>query len=128
MWRYLLDRWQEARRNDGPTSSAQRAVLKALAGFEPRWTLTEGAALAGFYLGHRVTRDLGLFWHGHDALGDLAAQVSGTLVLVDTKLEAGGFYEKLGFIKLGVFAGELGDRPVPTSMCLPLGSMPQGVV
>ena len=47
-------------------------------------------------------------------------------ILVDAKLGAVGFYEKLGFIKLGVFAGELGDRPVPTSMFLPLGSVPKG--
>lgn len=60
-------------------SRAQRAILKALAGVEPRWTLTGGAALAGFHLGHRTTRDLDLFWHGHDALADLVASVTGTL-------------------------------------------------
>jgi hypothetical protein len=53
--------------------------LKALAGVEPRWTLTGGAALAGFHLGHRTTRDLDLFWHGHGALADLVASVTGTL-------------------------------------------------
>ena len=60
-------------------SSAQLAILKALAGIEPRWTLTGGAALAGFHLGHRTTRDLDLFWQGHDELGDLAAEVTRTL-------------------------------------------------
>ena len=60
-------------------SSTQVAILRALAGFEPRWTLTGGAALAGFHLGHRTTRDLDLFWQGHDTLGDLAAEVSGAL-------------------------------------------------
>jgi hypothetical protein len=45
-------------------SSTQVAILEALAGIEPRWTLTGGAALAGFHLGHRTTRDL--FWQGHD--------------------------------------------------------------
>lgn len=60
-------------------SSAQLAILKALAGIEPRWTLTGGAALAGFHLGHRTTRDLDLFWQGHETLGDLAAEVTGAL-------------------------------------------------
>jgi hypothetical protein len=60
-------------------SSTQVAILEALAGFEPRWTLTGGAALAGFHLGHRTTRDLDLFWHGRDTLGDLAAEVTGAL-------------------------------------------------
>jgi GNAT superfamily N-acetyltransferase len=55
-----------------------------------------------------------------------AAQIGCVGILVDAKLGAVGFYEKLGFIKLGVFAGELGDRPVPTSMFLPLGSIPKG--
>ena len=60
-------------------SSAQLAIRKALAGIEPRWTLTGGAALAGFHLGHRTTRDLDLFWQGHDDLGDLAAEVTRAL-------------------------------------------------
>lgn len=45
-------------------SNTQVAILRALAGFEPTWTLTGGAALAGFHLGHRTTRDLDLFWQG----------------------------------------------------------------
>lgn len=60
-------------------SSAQVAILKALAGIEPRWTLTGGAALAGFHLGHRTTRYLDLFWQGHDALGELAGEVTRAL-------------------------------------------------
>ncbi|MCK6572479.1 nucleotidyl transferase AbiEii/AbiGii toxin family protein [Myxococcota bacterium] len=60
-------------------SSTQVAILQALAGFEPRWTLTGDAALAGFHLGHRTTRDLDLFWQGHDTLGDLASEVAGAL-------------------------------------------------
>jgi hypothetical protein len=37
--------------------------------------LTGGAALAGVHLGHRVTRDLDLFWHGTGQLGDLPRAV-----------------------------------------------------
>lgn len=55
-----------------------------------------------------------------------AAQIGCVGVLVDAKPGAVGFYEKLGFIKIGVFAGELADRPVPTSRFLPLGSVPKG--
>ena len=55
-----------------------------------------------------------------------ATQIGCVGILVDAKPGAVGFYEKLGFIQLGVFAGELGDRPVPTSMFLPLGSVPKG--
>jgi hypothetical protein len=51
-------------------------VLRALAGMEPRWTLTGGGALCGYHLGHRDTRDLDLFFHGRDVLGHLPAEVS----------------------------------------------------
>lgn len=50
-------------------SSLQRRVLVALAGLEPRWTLTGGGALAGFHLGHRLTRDVDLFFRGAATLG-----------------------------------------------------------
>ena len=60
-------------------SNTQVAILRALAGFEPTWTLTGGAALAGFHLGHRTTRDLDLFWQGRASLGDLADEVTGVL-------------------------------------------------
>jgi len=49
-------------------SPLQRRILELLAGVEPPWTLTGGAALVGFHLGHRTTRDLDLFWHGNDRL------------------------------------------------------------
>lgn len=45
-------------------SALQRRVLATLASIRPPWTLTGGAALAGFHLAHRTTRDLDLFWHG----------------------------------------------------------------
>lgn len=40
----------------------QRRILAVLAGFDPPWRLTGGAALAGYHLGHRTTRDLDLFF------------------------------------------------------------------
>jgi len=46
----------------GRLSSLQRRVLKLLAGLSPPWTLSGGGALVGFYVGHRETRDLDLFW------------------------------------------------------------------
>ncbi|MBN2493086.1 MAG: nucleotidyl transferase AbiEii/AbiGii toxin family protein [Deltaproteobacteria bacterium] len=62
----------------------QLAVLRALADIRPQYTLVGGAALAGFHLGHRETRDLDLFWRGRDRLGDLTA-------LVERELAAAGF-------------------------------------
>ncbi len=55
-------------------------VLEALAGVEPRFVLSGGAALAGVYLGHRTTRDLDLFWRLRDDLGDLPRAVEQLLV------------------------------------------------
>lgn len=45
----------------GSLTSLQKRVLTILAGFEPRFILGGGGALA-VYLGHRTTRDLDLFW------------------------------------------------------------------
>lgn len=59
----------------GKLTELQWRVLQALAGMEPPWALTGGAALAGVHLGHRVTRDLDLFWHGSGQLGDLPRAV-----------------------------------------------------
>lgn len=59
--------------SDTGLSPLQREVLQVLAAVRPPWTLTGGAALAGFHLLHRTTRDLDLFWHGRatlDAEGD----------------------------------------------------------
>ncbi|MCA8970418.1 MAG: nucleotidyl transferase AbiEii/AbiGii toxin family protein [Planctomycetes bacterium] len=46
-----------------------------MAGFDPDWTLTGGAALAGFYLGHRTTRDLDLFWRNRASLLEIRRDV-----------------------------------------------------
>lgn len=53
----------------GRLTELQTRVLALLADVTPPWTLTGGAALAGFHLGHRTTRDLDLFWHGQRELG-----------------------------------------------------------
>jgi GNAT superfamily N-acetyltransferase len=45
-------------------------------------------------------------------------------LVVDAKPDAVSFYEKLGFIRLEVTAGELGDRPLPLPMFLELGALP----
>ena len=54
-------------------------MLASLAGIDPPWTLTGGAALAGFHLGHRTTRDLDLFWHGCDSISDARREVTARL-------------------------------------------------
>lgn len=41
-------------------------------------------------------------------------------VLVDAKPEAVAFYEKLGFVRLEIATGELGDRPQPLTLFLEL--------
>jgi hypothetical protein len=57
----------------------QRRILRALAGLIPPWTLTGGGALAGVHLGHRVTRDLDLFWRSRGELGSLVSDTLGVL-------------------------------------------------
>lgn len=56
-------------------TALQWRVLDILAGVEPPWTLTGGAALAGIHLKHRTTKDLDLFWHGQSQLGPLPQQI-----------------------------------------------------
>ena len=50
----------------------------------------------------------------------LAADVGCVGVVVDAKPEAVAFYQRLGFVPLGLVAGELGDRPAPLPMFLEL--------
>lgn len=52
-------------------TSLQLRILRALSTLRPAWTLSGGGALVGFYLKHRETRDLDLFWHGTSRLGEL---------------------------------------------------------
>lgn len=52
----------------GRLDPLQERVLRVLAAACPGWRLTGGAALAGFHLAHRTTRDLDLLWGGHERL------------------------------------------------------------
>ncbi len=65
-------------------TSLQRRCLAALADLQPRWVLTGGAALAGFHLGHRTTRDLDLFFRG------LRRLEPETLRAIESRLELAG--------------------------------------
>ena len=73
---------------DAKFSSIQRAVLDALRGMEPRGVLTGGAALSGYYFGHRATRDLDFFFRGRVTLDEVP-------VLVETRLRAVGIHVHL---------------------------------
>lgn len=66
----------------------QRDLLAGFFRREGRFFLTGGAALAGFYLGHRDTRDLDLFV-SEDILD------AGDLALQETVKELGGTMEKI---------------------------------
>lgn len=63
----------------GRLTPLQVHVLKLLAPIRPSWTLTGGAALAGWYTRHRTTRDLDLFWSGERVLGALPRDVDARL-------------------------------------------------
>jgi hypothetical protein len=79
-------------------TALQWRILRVLAGVEPEWTLTGGGALAGVYLKHRPTKDLDLFWHGQDQLGDLPREVRDRLSaagLEATVLQSGGSFFQL---------------------------------
>ena len=57
-------------------SNLQRKLLALLADIEPPWTLTGGAALAGFHTKQRETRDLDLFWRRRRGLEDTPREVA----------------------------------------------------
>jgi predicted nucleotidyltransferase component of viral defense system len=60
---------------DSRLDEIQRSVLETLGSAVSGWTLSGGAALAGFHLGHRSTRDLDLFWHGRSSLDRIGEEV-----------------------------------------------------
>lgn len=64
----------------GSLSSLQARILRVLAGMDPPWVLSGGAALSGFHLKHRMTRDLDLFWRGRGMLGHVPDLARGKLV------------------------------------------------
>jgi hypothetical protein len=45
-------------------SRLQRRVMVTLAALKPQGVVTGGAALVGFYLGHRATRNVNLVFRG----------------------------------------------------------------
>jgi len=63
----------------GRLTALQVAVLRALADFRPRWTLSGGGALVGVHTKHRTTRDLDLFWQAQGVLGAVPEAVRARL-------------------------------------------------
>jgi len=107
----------------------QRHILELLADFAPPWTLTGGAALAGFHLGHRATRDLDLFWRGLDDLSAIADEVERILQADD--LDVAHLHSAPAFRRLRVDDGaevvviDLVAETVPAiepAVTLPLGA------
>ena len=56
---------------------------------------------------------------------EMADQTGCVAVVVDAKPDAISFYETYGFEPFELISGELGDRPPPTPMILPLASIPR---
>jgi len=54
---------------------------------------------------------------------EMSEKVGCVGVVVDAKPDAIKFYEKIGFERLEVLAGKINDRPSPTPMFIPLGSI-----
>lgn len=81
------------------------------------WTLTGGAALAGYHLGHRETRDLDLFWHGRNTLDAVPGEVERRLH--EAGLAVHGLQTAPGFRRYSVTDGrealplDLVAEPVP---------------
>jgi predicted nucleotidyltransferase component of viral defense system len=76
-------------------TALQWRILDVLAGVQPPWTLTGGAALAGFHLKHRTTDDLDLFWHDQNQLGNMPQEVRDRLTDIGLEvnvLQSGGTF------------------------------------
>ena len=54
---------------------------------------------------------------------DMSEKVGCVGIVVDAKQDAIAFYEKLGFEQFEVLVGQMDDRPSPTLMFLPMGSI-----
>jgi hypothetical protein len=100
-------------------------ILNLLASIQPPWTLTGGAALAGFHLKHRVTKDLDLFWQGQAGLGTLPAMVQGRLTAAGLDVAvlqtADAFFQLRVSDKEKACIVDLVAEPIPPS------ESPQGV-
>ena len=79
-------------------SPLQTRLLHLLANLG--WTLTGGAALAGFHLGHRTTRDLDLFWTGTSTLDRIPDEVVRRLTAAG--LDVQRLQAAPGFVRLRV--------------------------
>ena len=97
-------------------SAFQSRLLELLADVTPRWT-SGGAALAGFHLRHRSTRDLDLFWHGAREIH--RARDAVLLKLLNAKLKTRTLVSSEGFTRIEVGDGQetvvldLVAEPVP---------------
>lgn len=79
-------------------TSLQWRILRLLSSMDPPWTLTGGAALVGFHLKHRTTKDLDLFWHERQQLGSLPQETQARLTaagLEVTTLQTGPTFHRL---------------------------------
>ena len=56
---------------------------------------------------------------------EMADRTGCVAVVVDAKPAAVEFYKPYGFEEFEILSGELGDRPAPIPMILPLGSIPR---
>lgn len=63
----------------GRLTNLQTRALEILSTLRPAWTLTGGAAMAGFHTQHRGTRDLDLFFRPQPILGDVVAEARSAL-------------------------------------------------
>lgn len=103
----------------GKLSALQVRVLEAVAPTEPRFVLSGGAALAGFHLQHRQTRDLDLFWRNRERLEELPRSI-------ETSLSNAGFIVETlqtspAFVQLRV--GDKSDAVVVDLIAEPAGNL-----
>jgi hypothetical protein len=90
-------------------SPLQVRVIRTLAHLD--WTLTGGAALAGYHLGHRTTRDLDFFWMGKGDLERIPAEVERRLVAEGLQVDR--LQTSPGFVRIRV-ASE--DEAMPVDL------------
>ncbi len=88
----------------GGLSVVQADIIRALADFDPPWTLTGGGALVAAHLQHRHTRDLDLFWQGRETLDPLVRRVISRLAGAGFEVEAR--VSEASFARLAVTRGE----------------------
>jgi hypothetical protein len=87
----------------GSLDELQRRVLAILAGFEPRFVLGGGGALA-IYFNQRKTRDLDLFWEEFETLAGLPQLIQQRLK--DAGVSTSVVQQSPGFVRLRAFDGD----------------------